>query len=155
MCSPCYNNSIQIACPANPWCGTAGPGQVNSCLTECSSYGLAPQARPRPYPRPCIFSWLLSVYPQLLHLAYHLRKNIPCLYSTENHQGCKKKSFFYLACLPLVLQLSFIVPNCLSVCITPFLTIRIFLTGATKANFVSCSAILETLQLVFLVAQYM
>ncbi len=107
MCSPCYNNSFYVACPASPWCDTAEPGQVNSCLTECSSYGLAPQARPRPYPGPCIFSWLLSVYPQLLHLACHQRKNIPSLYSTENHQGCKKKGQVFslsLACLPLVLQ---------------------------------------------------
>lgn len=96
MCSPCYNNSFYVASPASPWCGTAEPGQVISCLTECSSYGLAPQTRPRPYPGPCIFSWLLSVYPQLLHLAYHQRKNIHSLYSTENHQGCKKKGQVFL-----------------------------------------------------------
>lgn len=117
MCSPCYNNSLYMACPANPWCGTAGPGQVNSCLTECSSYGLAPQARPRPYPGPCIFSWLLSVYPQLLHLACHQRKNIPSLYSTENHQGCKKKAKFFFSSMFTSGPPTFIYCSKLSACL--------------------------------------
>ncbi len=51
MCSPCYNNSFYVACPASPWCDTAEPGQVNSCLTECSSYGFGSSGETQALPR--------------------------------------------------------------------------------------------------------
>lgn len=133
MCSPCYNNSFYVAYPDSPWCGTAEPVQVNSCLTECSSYGLVPQARPRFTPDLVYFpGFFLFIH---IYSIWHTIKgkiSPPFILLKTTKVARKKAKFFYslsLACLPLVLQLSFTVPKCVCVyvCLTPFLTIPICL----------------------------